>query len=79
MATSHYCDGKWRSGPVSACPRHTKLAKKQTNVYRGVGEPGGRSGTPSTPVGGDAGGSSSGSAASESSKPSPPKPGSSDG
>ena len=42
MATSHLCHGKWRDGPVAACPRHTKLSKPQTNVYRGVGEPGGR-------------------------------------
>ncbi|MBT8239740.1 MAG: hypothetical protein KJN63_00765 [Acidimicrobiia bacterium] len=45
MATSHYCHGKWRSGSVGSCPRHEKLAKKQTNVYRGVGDPGGRSGS----------------------------------
>ena len=45
MATSHYCHGKWRSGSVGSCPRHEKLAKKQTTVYRGVGDPGGRSGT----------------------------------
>jgi hypothetical protein len=50
LATSHYCHGKWRSGPVSSCPRHSKLAKKQTNVYKGVGEPGGRSGAPGPPT-----------------------------
>ncbi len=44
MATSHYCHGKWRSGSVGSCPRHDKLSKKQTTVYRGVGDPGGRSG-----------------------------------
>ena len=49
MATSHYCHGKWRSGSVGSCPRHDKLAKKQTNVYRGVGEPGGRSAAPQPP------------------------------
>ena len=48
MATSHYCHGKWRSGSVGSCPRHEKLAKKQTTVYRGVGDPGGRSGTKKT-------------------------------
>jgi len=49
LATSHYCHGKWRSGSVGSCPRHDKLAKKQTNVYRGVGEPGGRSSAPKAP------------------------------
>jgi hypothetical protein len=48
LATSHYCHGKWRSGSVGSCPRHDKLAKKQPNVYRGVGDPGGRSGTKKT-------------------------------
>lgn len=43
MATSHYCHGKWRSGSVESCTKHEKLAKKQTNVYKGVGNPGGRS------------------------------------
>ena len=33
MATSHFCQGKWRSGPVSACSRHKRLDKKQTTVY----------------------------------------------
>lgn len=54
MATSHYCRGKWRSGPVSSCTHHSKLAKKQTNVYKGVGDPGGRSGK----AGGRSGGTS---------------------
>jgi hypothetical protein len=44
MPTSHFCNGKWRDGPVSACDRHQKLPKKQTTVYRGVGEPGGKGG-----------------------------------
>lgn len=43
MATSHYCNGEWRDGPVESCSRHKRLSKKQTNVYKGVGEPGGRS------------------------------------
>lgn len=46
MATSHYCEGKWREGSVASCDRHTKLSKTQTNVYRGVGEPGGRAKAP---------------------------------
>jgi len=49
LATSHYCHGKWRTGSVASCDRHNKLSKKQTNVYRGVGEPGGRSGKPQPP------------------------------
>lgn len=43
MPTSHHCNGEWRDGPVSACPEHQKLSKKQTSVHRGVGEPGGTS------------------------------------
>lgn len=34
MATSHYCNGKWRDGTVAECPKHTGLSKKQTSVYR---------------------------------------------
>ncbi len=34
MATSHYCNGKWRDGTVAACPKHKGLSKKQTSVYR---------------------------------------------
>lgn len=41
MATSHYCNGKWRDGPVSACPKHKKLSARQPTVHRGVGTPGG--------------------------------------
>ncbi len=48
MATSHYCNGKWRDGPVSACPRHKQKDRKQTSVFRSG--PGGDS------VGGDSGG-----------------------
>lgn len=33
MATSHFCNGKWREGPVAACPKHTKLSRKQPSVY----------------------------------------------
>lgn len=41
MATSHYCDGKWRDGTVSECPKHKKLSARQPTVHRGVGSPGG--------------------------------------
>ena len=34
MATSHYCNGKWRDGTVAECPKHKGLSKKQTSVYR---------------------------------------------
>jgi len=34
MTTSHFCDGKWKPGPVAACSKHTRLSKKQTSVYR---------------------------------------------
>lgn len=34
MTTSHFCDGKWKPGPVAGCPKHTRLSKKQTSVYR---------------------------------------------
>jgi hypothetical protein len=61
VATSHYCHGKWRSGSVGSCPRHDKLAKKQTNVYRGVGEPGGRAGASKGASEAPASGSESGS------------------
>ncbi len=49
MATSHYCNGKWRDGPVSACPRHKQKDRKQPSVFR-TGD-----------SGGDGGGSSSSS------------------
>lgn len=42
MPTSHFCKDRWRDGPVAECPRHQKLSKPQTNVYKGIGEPGGR-------------------------------------
>jgi hypothetical protein len=70
MPTSHYCKGKWRDGPVSTCPRHQKLSKKQTNVYRGVGDPGGKSGGTKAPE------TSEGNAASSDSSPPKPAPGS---
>ena len=41
MATTHYCNGKWREGPVSACNKHKKLSSKQATVHRGAGAPGG--------------------------------------
>ena len=35
MATSHLCsNGKWRPGTVAECPKHTRLSKKQSSVYR---------------------------------------------
>ena len=34
MATSHFCNGKWRPGTVASCPKHKKLSKKQPSVYR---------------------------------------------
>lgn len=71
MPTSHFCKGEWRDGPVSACPRHQKLSKSQPNVYRGIGEPGGRSGTRAP----ETSGGETGSTGSGSSKPKPkPKP-----
>ena len=33
MATSHYCNGKWRSGTVAECHRHRPLDMKQSTVY----------------------------------------------
>jgi hypothetical protein len=61
MPTSHFCNGKWRDGPVSACDRHQKLPKKQTTVYRGVGEPGGKGGAKAPKKKGDVGSSKSSS------------------
>ncbi|OFW63968.1 MAG: hypothetical protein A2135_00265 [Actinobacteria bacterium RBG_16_67_15] len=55
MTTSHLCNGKWKPGPVSDCPKHTRLSKKQSSVYRrGDGDGGGatRSGGESKPSGG---------------------------
>ena len=40
MATSHYCDGKWRSGTVAECDRHKRLDKNQTSVYARSSESG---------------------------------------
>jgi hypothetical protein len=58
MATSHYCNGTWRDGPVAGCPRHRKLSKKLTKVYGGVGEPGGTSATKAPQSGGGEAGAS---------------------
>jgi hypothetical protein len=33
VATSHYCNGKWRTGAVAECSNHTRLDRKQTTVY----------------------------------------------
>ncbi len=45
MATSHYCNGKWRDGPVSDCPHHKQKDRKQPSVFRsgGSGDSGGDS------------------------------------
>jgi len=53
MATSHLCsNGKWRPGTVAECPKHTRLSKKQSSVYksaddgdRSSGSDGGKSGS----------------------------------
>ena len=34
MTTSHFCRGKWRPGSNEECPKHKRLSKKQTSVYR---------------------------------------------
>lgn len=60
MATSHYCNGKWRDGTLAECDKHTLLAKRQPNVYRGVGDPGGRSSKPPKSSSKGSGGSSDG-------------------
>ena len=65
MATSHYCNGKWRDGPLSDCPKHAKLSSTQATVHRGKGSPGGLS-SKEPKSSGSAGGS--GSASSGSSK-----------
>ncbi len=62
MATSHFCNGTWRDGPVSACDKHKKLSSKQATVYRGTGTPGGFSGkAPESDAGGSSGSSDNGS------------------
>jgi hypothetical protein len=42
MATSHFCNGKWRSGAVADCARHKRLDLKQTTVYARSVESGGK-------------------------------------
>ncbi len=37
MATSHYCGGTWREGPLAACPKHKRLDRKAPSVYRNGG------------------------------------------
>jgi len=44
MTTSHFCNGKWRPGPVVACSKHTRLSKKQSSVYRSPDDGDGSSG-----------------------------------
>jgi len=44
MATSHFCGGKWRPGPVADCPKHTRLSKKQKSVYSSGDGPSEKSG-----------------------------------
>ena len=34
MTTSHLCGDKWKPGTVAECPKHNRLSKKQTSVYR---------------------------------------------
>ncbi len=53
MATSHYCGGTWRDGPVASCPKHKRLDGKLTSVFRD------RSDGPE-PSGGDSSGDKSG-------------------
>ena len=58
MATSHYCNGKWRAGSLASCPRHKKLDRKQTSPL----PPGQRGGeTASSSAGSSKGGGSSSS------------------
>jgi hypothetical protein len=63
VATSHYCNGKWRDGPVAACPKHKGLSKKQPSVYR-TPEDGD---TTEDPGGGDSSAGDAGPAAGDSS------------
>jgi hypothetical protein len=44
MTTSHLCNGKWKPGPVAECPKHQRLSKKQTSVFRRGDEGGASSG-----------------------------------
>ena len=60
MATSHFCNGKWRPGPVADCSKHTRLSKKQTSVYRSGDNADSDSGS------GDSGASSSGGSSGDS-------------
>lgn len=48
MATSHFCNGEWRDGPLAGCPRHKQLSKRQATVHKGVGTPGGFKSAPSS-------------------------------
>lgn len=64
MATSHYCNGKWREGTVASCPKHTKLSRKQPSVY-GTSDDGGASSSVSSGAS-SSGGSSGESASSDS-------------
>ena len=27
MTTSHFCEGKWKPGPIEECPKHKRLSK----------------------------------------------------
>ena len=64
MATSHFCNGEWRDGPLAGCPRHKQLSKRQATVHKGVGTPGGFKTSP--PKSGSGGSSSGGSSSSSS-------------
>ena len=68
MATSHYCDGKWRPGTLAECDRHKRLDKKQSTVYdRSVEGPKASSSTSSSSSSSDSSTSSSSSSSSGSS------------
>lgn len=72
MATSHFCNGKWRPGTVASCPKHTSLSRKQPSVYRTPEQ--GRASSSGDTSSGDS--SSSGSSSSSSSSGDSSSPGS---
>ena len=40
MATSHFCNGKWRAGSLAECNRHKRLDQRQVTVYNRESERG---------------------------------------
>ena len=56
MATSHFCNGKWRPGTVAECNRHKRLDQRQITVYNRESE----RAPSSSGSGGDSGSSSAG-------------------